>query len=85
MNRPGNYVLSPAFDLVPHLESINTPESIGVGVYGPASTMDNAMSQCGRFFLRPNEAREIIGQAREVVSQWRQDAPTSATLLKNEK
>jgi serine/threonine-protein kinase HipA len=73
MNRPGNFVLSPAFDLVPHLESINTPQSIGVGAYGPASTMDNAMSQCGRFFLRPNEAREIVGEVREVVSRWRQE------------
>lgn len=73
MNRQGNYVLSPAFDLVPHLEAMNAPQSIGVGAYGPASTMENASSQCGRFFLRPNEARDIIGEVREVVSNWRQE------------
>jgi serine/threonine-protein kinase HipA len=72
MDRPDNFVLSPAFDLVPHLEAMNAPQSIGVGAYGPASTMRNALSQSGRFFLSPHEARDIIGQVREVVSNWRQ-------------
>jgi serine/threonine-protein kinase HipA len=67
MNRPGNYALSPAFDLLPHLEAMNTPQSIGVG----ASTMANALTQCGRFFLTQAEARETIAQVRQAVSTWR--------------
>lgn len=71
MNRPGNYALSPAFDLLPHLEAMNTPQSIGVGAYGTASTMANALTQCGRFFLTQDEARETIAQVRQAVSTWR--------------
>jgi serine/threonine-protein kinase HipA len=72
MDRSDNFMLSPAFDLVPHLEAMNAPQSIGVGAYGAASTMLNALSQCGRFFLPSNEAKLIIGQVREAVSNWRQ-------------
>lgn len=72
MNRPGRFVLSPAFDIVPHLEAQAAPQSIGVGAMGAASTMTNALSQCGRFLLHEQEAKDIIGQVREVVSSWRQ-------------
>ena len=71
MNRPNNFILSPAFDLVPHLEAMHAPQSIGVGAHGPASTMQNALSQSERFFLSSNEAKQIIGQVREAVSNWR--------------
>lgn len=67
----GRYRLSPAFDLVPHLDAAGMPQSIGVGAYGAASTMTNAMSQCERFFLTYNEALQIIMQVRDVVMQWK--------------
>lgn len=63
--------LSPAFDLVPHPDAAWLPQSIGVGAQGAASTLENALSQCGRFFLTEALAREIIGEVREVVANWR--------------
>lgn len=71
MKEPGKFVLSPAFDIVPHLQAMSFPQSIGVGAYGAASTMKNAISQCGRFFLSPAEAKNIIDEVREVTSHWR--------------
>jgi serine/threonine-protein kinase HipA len=71
MNGLGNYVLTPAFDLVPHMDAMSTPQSIGVGAYGPASTMKNALSQCGRFYLKTTDAQRIIDEVREAVSHWR--------------
>lgn len=70
---PGDaYRLSPAFDLVPHPDSAWMPQSIGVGAQGAASTLENALSQCGRFFLTADEAREIIDEVRQVVVTWRE-------------
>ncbi len=63
--------LSPAFDMVPHLDASWMPQSIGVGAQGAASTLENALSQCGRFFLSEANATAIIEEVREVVSGWR--------------
>lgn len=70
MNLSGRYTLAPAFDLVPHPDADELPQSIGVGTLGAASTMNNAFSQCSRFYLEPEEAKIIIGEVREVVSHW---------------
>lgn len=67
----GRYRLSPAFDIVPHPEASVSPQSIGVGALGRASTMDNALSQCGRFLLTAGDARGMIDQVGAVVSRWR--------------
>ena len=72
MTAPGRYRLSPAFDIVPHIEAPGRPQSIGVGAYGPASTIRNALSQCGRFLLTEREARDIVGAVKAVASTWRQ-------------
>ncbi len=72
MTRPGRFTLSPAFDIVPHLESIASPQAIGVGAQGAASTMSNALSQCGLFLLTEAEARGIIHEVRSAVADWRQ-------------
>ena len=56
MLEPGQYRLSPAFDIVPHIEAAGRPQSIGIGEFGPASTVANALSQCGRFLLTQSEA-----------------------------
>jgi serine/threonine-protein kinase HipA len=71
MDSPGRFSLSPAFDIVPHLEAASAPQSIGVGALGAASTMKNALTQHGRFLLTYNEALQIICEVKEVVSQWR--------------
>ncbi len=81
MTAPDRYRLSPAFDIVPHIEAPGRPQSIGVGAFGPASTIRNALSQCGRFLLTEREARDIVGAVKEVASTWRQvyrDAGVSA-------
>jgi serine/threonine-protein kinase HipA len=72
MESPGVYRLTPVFDVVPHLQAAELPQSIGVGAHGAASTMENALSQCGRFFLERHEAVEIIREVKEVVAGWRQ-------------
>ena len=71
MVSPGRYRLSPAFDIVPHLEAPSRPQTIGVGSFGPASTIRNAMSQCGRFLLSEDEAWAIITEVKDAVSDWR--------------
>jgi serine/threonine-protein kinase HipA len=43
-----------------------------VGAYGPASTIENALSQCGRFFLTREEAAIIVAEVKAVAANWRQ-------------
>ena len=42
------------------------------GLLRPASTIENAMSQCGRFFLKADEAAKIVAEVKDVASTWRQ-------------
>nr|WP_269748342.1 HipA domain-containing protein [Noviherbaspirillum autotrophicum] len=56
MRYPSRFVLSPAFDIAPHVDASAAAQSIGVGAYGPANNWENALSQCGRFFLTRDEA-----------------------------
>lgn len=72
MAENNQYRLSPAFDLLPHIGASYMPQSIGVGAFGAASTMMNALSQCRRFFLEDKTAKEIISEVKEAVSNWRQ-------------
>lgn len=69
--KANDYRLSPAFDLLPHLEATYLPQSIGVGAYGAASTVTNALSQCERFFLDPKEARQVVDEVKAVTNTWR--------------
>lgn len=71
MTRTNVYRLSPAFDICPHLEAPYRPQHIGVGAFGAASTIENALSQCARFFLTHDEARAIVRQVKDVASTWR--------------
>ncbi|MDQ2818925.1 MAG: HipA domain-containing protein [Pseudomonadota bacterium] len=72
MDAPGSYTLSPAFDIVPHPSASTYPQTIGVGAVGAASTSANALSQCGRFLLKCDEAIAIVESVRAVVAGWRQ-------------
>ncbi|KQZ41506.1 hypothetical protein ASD92_30040 [Massilia sp. Root1485] len=71
MKEPGVFRLSPAFDICPHLEAPSRPQYIGVGAFGPASTIQNALSQCERFFLTRDEAAAIVAEVKDVASRWR--------------
>ncbi|WP_222613829.1 type II toxin-antitoxin system HipA family toxin [Undibacterium seohonense] len=83
MESPGRYVLSPAFDIVPHSAAATTPQSIGVGAQGAASTTKNAISQCGRFLLKPDEANTIIEEVRAVISRWQQEFSDSGVTKRD--
>lgn len=71
MVAPGQFRLTPAFDILPHPDAANIPKSIGVGALGCASKMENALTQCGRFSLLQAEALQIIRQVKEVAARWR--------------
>ena len=71
MVAPGQFRLSPVFDFLPHLDAANIPQSIGVSALGRANTLENALTQCGRFFLEQREAIEIIRDVKEVTADWR--------------
>jgi len=71
MREIGKFRLSPAFDICPHLEAPVRGQQIGVGAYGTASTVENALSQCKRFFLDRTEATMIVAEVKAVVSNWR--------------
>lgn len=70
-DEPGRYRLTPVFDVVPHLQGAFHPQAIGVGDDGPASTIRNALSQCGRFHLNVEEAAQIVIELKDVCSRWR--------------
>ena len=71
MKEVGVFRLSPAFDICPHLEAPMRGQNIGVGAFGTASTIENALSQCGRFFLTREEAQKIVAEVKAVASTWR--------------
>jgi len=71
MREQGLYRLSPAFDICPHLSAPFHGQSIGVGAFGIASTIENALSQCHRFFLKTEEAAKIVSYVKDVTSNWR--------------
>lgn len=71
MREPGVLRLSPAFDICPHLEAPFRGQNIGVGAFGTASTIENALSQCQRFFLKREEAQRIVTEVKDIASNWR--------------
>lgn len=85
LKNPGVIELSPAFDLCPQIEAPFRAQSIGVGALGRASTVSNALSQCSRFKLSQHEAITIVGQVKDVLSNWRRtfcEAGASARELR---
>lgn len=83
MESPSRYVLSPAFDVVPHSAAATAPQSIGVGAQGAASTTANALSQCGRFLLKRGEAAAIIEEVRAVTACWQQEFSDSGVTKRD--
>lgn len=62
--------LSPAYDMVPVNSS--RQHAMGVGDFGRIGTVENALSQCSRFGLKLNKARQIVAEAEQVVLSWPQ-------------
>jgi serine/threonine-protein kinase HipA len=70
----GIYRLSPAFDLVPHREASNLHHSIGIGAQEYVASIENVLSQAGRFLLPPQEAKLIVEEVRSGVPLAENDA-----------
>ncbi len=65
--------LSPAYDLVPHAQvGYERIQSIIVGSHGREGSINNALSEAGRFGLTDERAKAVVEEVRGVVSQWRE-------------
>lgn len=73
LRRPKGWRLSPAYDLVPApVVSLERRDlALTVGTYGRTASIYNLMSQCGRFGLSVESARQEIEKLVEVVRHWR--------------
>jgi serine/threonine-protein kinase HipA len=65
----GRLRLSPAYDVVPTNSGQGYQELI-CGAQGRDSTLENAMSQCEAFGLRPQEAAADVAIVIDVVNGW---------------
>lgn len=66
----GRLKLAPAYDVVPTNSGQGYQEFI-CGAQGRDSTLENAMSQCEVFGLRPGEAAGDVAAIIDVVNGWR--------------
>ena len=67
----GRLKLAPAYDVLPTNSGQGYQEFI-CGAQGRDSTLDNAMSQCDAFGLRPAEAAADVAAVIEVVNTWQE-------------
>ena len=65
----GRLKLAPAYDVVPTNSGQGFQEFI-CGARGRDSTLDNAMSQCDAFGLRPAQAAADVAVVIDVVNSW---------------
>lgn len=70
MTSPGQFKLTPAFDLLPHLG--NDQHALGIGAAGREGTLSNARSKCKEFGLAHAEAEDLIDQVIQHVRDWQQ-------------
>ncbi|MEY4561678.1 MAG: hypothetical protein RLZZ618_955, partial [Pseudomonadota bacterium] len=76
----GRLRLAPAYDVLPTNSGQGYQEFI-CGAQGRESTLDNAMSQCDAFGLRPSDAASLVASVIDVVDTWKEhfaDAGVSA-------
>lgn len=67
----GRLKLAPAYDVLPTNSGQGYQEFI-CGTGGHDSTLENAMSQCDAFGMRPDEAATEIAAVIDVVNTWQQ-------------
>lgn len=65
-----NRRLSPAYDMLPVNNS--RQHAMGLGDFGRVGSVENALSQCSRFGVKPNKVRQIVAEAEQVVLSWPQ-------------
>lgn len=71
IRRDGRWRLSPAFDMVPHVEG-DEFQALSVGLGGTTASTANLLSACQRFGLEPQAAAAIVQQILEILAGWRQ-------------
>ncbi|MBI4005519.1 MAG: type II toxin-antitoxin system HipA family toxin [Gammaproteobacteria bacterium] len=67
----GHFVrLTPAYDLcvIPRI-ALEASQAMDVGTQGKRATLTNAFSECGRFGLSDNEAREVAERMEDSIRQ----------------
>jgi serine/threonine-protein kinase HipA len=69
MRDDGQYVLSPAYDVLPTAQSIGQ-QQIRVGVQQTESTIENALSEVSSFGLTIAQAQKMVRRVATVVSSW---------------
>jgi serine/threonine-protein kinase HipA len=69
VNDAAAYELSPAFDVLPSGQALGF-QQMRVGADGPESTLENALSMCAQFALKPAQAREEARRVARVVASW---------------
>jgi serine/threonine-protein kinase HipA len=63
------YELSPAFDVLPSGQALGY-QQLRVGLSEADSTLDNALSMCSQFSLKPAEARREIAAVAAIIDDW---------------
>ena len=60
--------LSPAYDVLPINNS--RQHGLGIGALGRVGSIENLLSQAGRFSLKTLKAKKLISQVQELVNEW---------------
>ncbi len=66
----GDYLLSPAFDVVPSAQGLGY-QAMQIGDQATESTLVNALSQARQFGLKPDAARDVIKEVSTGVAGWK--------------
>ncbi|MGE4291474.1 MAG: type II toxin-antitoxin system HipA family toxin [Desulfovibrio sp.] len=73
----GHWRLSPAYDIVPQPQREGEEEkrlTLALGERGSRATIENALSRCGDYSLRPEVAKEIVDGMVQVVRRgWERE------------
>ncbi len=69
VNDAEQFELSPAFDVLPSGQALGY-QQLRVGTEGPDSTLENALSMCAQFALKPAQARDEVRRVAHVVAGW---------------
>ena len=64
------YTLAPAFDVLPMAQSLGY-QAMVLGTQGAESSIENALSAAGQYWLTPQTARAEVRRVAEVVDTWR--------------
>ena len=66
-----HYELAPAFDVLPISQSLGY-QAMVVGKQGAESTIDNALSMAGEYWLTPQAAVDEARKVARIVNSWRE-------------